>query len=101
MKWNKIEDLLPPEGRYVLVKHNKSNFISGSDQEGVQYAVCKIYIGISKSDREKLNTEDDRKKIYKSEDEAFNNLRPYYFSAFGPMKYFGQEITHWMEIERI
>ena len=119
MKWISTKDQLPPEGKYVLARHNRGTWHDKSDQENVNCVVVKLVKGISLADRKKmLNGELDdptiisptvsgkvwkspRSTLYYPEDEHGNNRKPYYWSQFGPDDFFGQSITHWMEIPKL
>ena len=99
-RWISVDDRMPPKEKYVFIHLTKNNWNDSSDSEG---AVAMLLTGISKAEREALKSsvvEADlkRAKIYRSEDEWLNNLRPYCWDTFGLSKYFGQEVDFWMEI---
>lgn len=96
MHWISTNEQLPPAGKYVFARHKRATWIDRDDQENVNVVVVKRVEGISLAEREKIN--DERAKIYRSEDESHNNRKPYNWQAFGPDSFFGQEITHWMAI---
>lgn len=123
MEWISTEERLPEEGKYVLARHNRGTWKDKGDQENVNCVVVKLVMGISMADRERMEkgeipseietgvhydgdvskpiyTETPRWKIYKSQDEHMNNLKPYYWNEFGPDEFFGQSITHWCEIPK-
>jgi len=125
-KWVKIETEkdLPPEGKYVWARHNKDNHFDSDDQYGVNFVVVKLVKGISKAQRNTLSilriTKTVRQfvdtsitptgccikhslacNLYSGCDEWGNNEKPYNWESFGPSSYFGQEITHWMEIPKV
>ena len=96
--WVKIEYELPPANKYVLIRHNKTNWYDSADKRGVQYCVAKMVKGLSKIDRKKLDPRSIEARTYHAADECGNNLKPYIFDTFGPESFFGQEVTHWMLI---
>jgi hypothetical protein len=79
MLWIKTTDMLPPFGKYVLARHNRGTWFDGADQENVNCVVVK---------RVAASVEG-------------NNLVPYEWDQFGPDRFFGQEITHWMRIPEV
>ena len=97
-EWIDIRVELPPEGKYVLVRHNRGNRIS-EDQENVNCVVAMIDMGMSMEDRNKLDPDSDEARTFRSADEHGNNKRPYCFDVFGPGSFNGQEIICWMPIE--
>ena len=99
--WISVNDKLPQEKIYVLVKLNKNNWIDNDDQENVTCVVAKLSCGLSIIEREKLNKNNPRYNLYKNEDEHGNNKVPYCWKSFGPGDYFGQEVSHWMYIKPI
>lgn len=97
--WISRESRLPAEGKYVLARHNRGNWVDDQDQGNVNCVVVKLIRGISQKERAELEAKGDpRSKVIRSEDEYFNNLEPYFWNAFGPGSFFGQEISHWMPI---
>lgn len=108
--WIKTADQLPPEGKYVLARHNRGTWHDSSDQENVNCVVVKLVRGLSALDREKMKSGEipdppysssTRSRFYCSQDEFGNNRVPYHFTQFGPDNFFGQTITHWMSIPSI
>lgn len=124
MKWIKINSIkdLPPEGKYVIAKHNCGNWNDSDDQENVNTVVVKLVKGISIQERKLMadgilpdkyendtikpglpftpnDTLTTRSEIYRFGDEFANNLVPYQWKTFGPTSFFGQEITHYCFIE--
>ena len=116
--WIKTTYQLPPEGKYVLGRHNRGTWHDSDDQPNVNCVVVKMKCGISVLDREKMErgeienpkvgpnwclsegyTYSLRSKMITSDDEWGNNTVPYSFHTFGPGHYFGQTITHWQPIE--
>jgi hypothetical protein len=95
----KPEQELPPEGMYVLARHNRTNWVA-EDQEGCLWVVVCLEKGISKQERESLPNSDKRKRLFKQGDEEGNNLRPYAWHTFGPSSFFGQEIDAWCHLPR-
>ncbi len=102
MTWIKTTDQLPPEGKYVIAKHNRGTWIDLQDHENVNTVIVKLVKGISKEGREALKEFDPRGyNTHTFADEGGNNLTPYAFETFGPDSFFGQTITHWMEIPEL
>ena len=122
MSWIEIKNErdLPPEGKYVLARHNRGTWHDSDDQANVNCVVVKLKKGLSIEDRNKMisgeipDYEDSpgwclstgwtiskRSIVYKNEDEHGNNRVPYKWEMFGPDSFFGQSITHWMPIEPI
>lgn len=115
-QWINTADFLPPERKYVLVRHN-GNWFDKDDQENVRLAVAKLVKGISEEDRENMKNgltplehqtcfdgdyrakTYERWKIYKGEDQHANNLVPYKWETFGPTSFFGQDVTMWKFID--
>lgn len=121
MNWISTEDKLPEEGKYVLARHNNTNWNDHTDQDNVNCVVVKLVRGISKEEREKMksgeitdfeikfinaNRDSDyidvnRSHITFPEDEDGNNERPYKWESFGCSSYNSQEISHWTTIKPI
>lgn len=104
MNWINTKDKLPEEGKYVLARHNRGNWVDSTDQENVNCIVVKLVRGISIEEREKMKKGElpqtlERSQVYKAEDEYGNNIMPYNWQMFGPDSFFGQTITHWMPIK--
>ena len=105
MKAYSTKEKLPDEGIYVLANVIAPWFDS-IDQYGCTWVVVKLIYGISNNERQILlnsNNEEDIKKgkIYCSADEWGNNERNYYWDAFGPNHFFGQDVLYWCEIPKI
>lgn len=115
MKWINTKDKLPPEGKYVLARHNRGTWHDSTDQENVNCVVVKLSKGISIVEREQMKkgelpdpieklisnvgiSESRRSSVYCSEDEEGNNLVPYNWVEFGPDSFFGQSIICWTPI---
>jgi len=121
MYWISTEDRLPQEGKYVLARHNKTNWKDHTDQNNVNCVVVKLVRGISKEQREKMKSEEiidpeieminpsrhfeyvtfKRSDIIFPEDEDGNNFKSYKWESSGSQSYYGQEITHWATIKPI
>jgi hypothetical protein len=97
--WIKTSDQLPPEGKYVLCRHNRGTWHDPSDQDNVNCVVLKMKKGISMEERK--NMKSVRGLEYHAEDEFGNNKVPYSFKEFGSDNFYGQTITHWMPIEAL
>lgn len=116
MEWISVENELPSEGKYVLVRHNRGTWKDATDQENVNCVVAKLVKGISQDEREKMRLgqinepsergwclsdgwrDTPRHLVYKAGDEHGNNHKPYYWSTFGVDSFNGQDITHWAKI---
>lgn len=104
-QWISVKYRLPEENEYVLI-------LLGS-----QIEVARIEIGISKKEREmmkygELPDKDEfgyiperpfftvkRSATIKESDQWGNNLVPYkWYAQSGPMKWYGQYVTHWMTL---
>lgn len=74
--WISVDERLPPYGKYVLARHSRGTWLDSTDQENVNCVVVK-----------------------RIEDQIYGNNRvPYIWYQFGPDDFFGQDISHWMEI---
>lgn len=114
MEWITIKsnDDLPPEGKYVLARHNRGTWPDETD-ENANCVVVKLVRGISQEERKKMESggitispndsfflNEDRCKIFLREDEHGNNLKPYIWDTSGPDCFFGQEITEYAFIPK-
>ena len=117
--WISTKDALPPEGKYVLARHNRGTWHDSTDQKNVNCVVVKLIKGLSQADRTKMITGElpdpiveagwclsegytqcKRSVLFKSEDEQSNNKKPYCWQQFGPGCFFGQDIDCWMYIPK-
>jgi hypothetical protein len=118
MNWIEIksEKDLPPEGKYVIAKHNMGTWHDREDQENVNTVVVKLVRGISEKERQEMRGTDNdyqysqpkdygyyrisglRSETHKFGDESGNNTVPWAWDSFGPGSFFGDSITHWMPI---
>ena len=90
---------LPKDRTYVLAKHLVKTWIDKDDQAGVSWIVVKFIRGLSLADREKLADDDERKRIWKPEDEGNGNNRvPYLWKPFGSGEFFGHAIECWTSL---
>lgn len=118
--WIETAKQLPPEGKYVLGRHNRGTWKDSDDQDNVNCVVVKLGKGISVEERQKMKLGilpdkkhgpswcesqgwhySKRSSIITRHDEDGNNLVPYSFDTFGSSHFFGQEITHWQPIEGV
>ncbi len=74
--WYETEDQLPAFGKYVIAKHNRGTWEDSTDPTNVNTVIVKLVTAPVHG----------------------NNLMPYMWDEFGPDSFFGQSITHWMEI---
>ncbi len=94
--WKKTEDELPPEGKWVIGRHNRGTWIDREDQENVNVVVVKLVKGISLEERKVLEAKGDpRARTIRNADQHSNNKKPYYWNEFGPDSFFGQDIIEW------
>lgn len=114
--WISVQDKLPANGDYVLI-------YAGNYIQKQKYDVVRFETGISLEDREKMKNGEmpsepisgvilagdfdkpiysltPRWNSYTSSDEQGNNKKPYSWSS-PPMRYCGQDVTHWMPLPEI
>lgn len=102
MKWISVKDKMPQEGKYILARHNRGTWHDSTDQDNVNCVVVKLARGISKKERQTLiELNHVSANYFKACDEHGNNLVPYNWKSFGVDSFFGQDITHWMEIPKL
>jgi len=94
------DDVLPPKGKYVLIRLDDPPYDDKHDPEGVKWAIAVCKRGISKAEREALPNNSKRKLNFKGADEDRNNQRPYRWEEFGPSTWFGQDVLYWMPLPR-
>lgn len=92
MEWINVNDKLPEHGQFVLAW-------AGNVHQPSMCTVVRFLTGISKVERKELEENGDKRaKQFYAEDEGGNNKRPYCWEEFGPMKWFGQDVTYWMPL---
>lgn len=93
MKVHKIsEGKLPEHNQYVLAYFPDSPWIDDSCvNEEHKWVVVKFVRGRTLKDRETMPFETP----IRGQDEYGNNKKPYYWDAFGPGSFFGQEASVW------
>lgn len=100
-EWILCSDRLPPEKKYVIVKHC-SPWRDQYDQENVCTSVAKLIYGISMEERSRLENgnmmDKHRSKTIEFCDEYWNNKLPYAWDTFSSLKFNGQDIIKWKEI---
>jgi len=119
VKWISTKVRLPPEGIYVLARHNRGTWYDDTDQDNVNCVVVKLSKGLSIDERAKMESGElpshavklrdglnpmfvPRWRIRQAEDEGeCGNSVPYCWKEFGPDCFTGQSITHWMPIKPI
>jgi hypothetical protein len=107
MGWISVEDKLPENGEMVFV-------YLGNYRQSQKYDVVKFEKGISQEERQQMKDgllADEgvnvysnghqvvakRSSMFTASDEEGNNTKPYSWSNL-PMRYFGQDVTHWMPL---
>ncbi len=114
--WISVDNQLPNDGDYVLI-------YAGNYRQSQKYDIVRFEKGISLEEREKMKsgelpfemqsgvhydgswdkpiyTKSERWKVITSSDEHGNNQKPYSWSN-PPMRYFGQDVTHWMPLPSV
>ena len=98
MDWISVEDELPLDGQAVLVRrcaHNWSlSHNLGENESRVVWRWVAAQFVRGKTAEEVAKTG----YTSGSGDQAGNNLVPYAWIEFGPLKLFGQEVSHWVAI---
>lgn len=105
--WISVKDKLPEKKQDVLILVGSKMF------------VAQIYKGISKQQRKEMREgklenpvkecwggsgfcPTRRSEVFTSADECWNNKVPYCWEAnAGPMRWFGQEVSHWMPLPKL
>jgi hypothetical protein len=107
MGWISVEDKLPKPDQMVLI-------YAGNYRQSQKYDVVKFEKGISQEERQQMKDgllADEgvnvysnghqvvakRSSMFTASDEEGNNTKPYSWSNL-PMRYFGQDVTHWMPL---
>lgn len=92
-RWIATGERLPRDGQRVVVWWPTTNtFLDASKPEtAVRLYAMTFHQGVS-------DEEARRRGYWTSDDEHGNNRVPYRWKD-GPMMLYGQEVTHWMEIE--
>jgi len=116
MEWISVDDKLPKDMEVVII-------YAGNYQQSQKYDIARFEKGISLEEREKMKngeltfemksgvhyngsldkpiyTEQERWLVFLSSDEHGNNQKPYSWSSL-PMRYFGQDVTHWMPLPSV
>lgn len=94
-----IKGRKPKNKQYVLVHLTLDNWGDKDDPHGDRYWVVAKYIeGITREEREKLDANNPKKRLYKVGDVFGNNLVPYSFTEFGPNAHCGQDVDYWCEL---
>ncbi len=95
--WINVKDRLPEHNQAVLVCRTEDNWYSDHFQEDGtlnkkwRWQACKFIKGRNKEEVEKSN-------YICSEYQYGNNLFPYSWDTFGPVKLFSQEVSYWIPI---
>ena len=96
------KDRLPENNTYVLAHFPDRPWTDSDCKNGEhKWVVVKFIRGISKIEREMLDSKDSRKYTHKAGDEHGNNRFPYYWDTFGPGSFFSQECSVWCELPKI
>lgn len=88
--WINTEDRVPEHGDVVLIRTNRTNVTTYRGQP-MQHHVATFCKGVTAAEVEASG-------VQHFADEGGNNLRPYRWSGDGPCSWFGQDVTHWMQI---
>jgi len=84
----------PRDGQYVLGKViGRPWIVDDSEQYNVFFRVVQF-----KKGRLASEITDGR---YRSQDQCFNNQKPYMWDEFGSLSFFGQEIEEWWHLQEI
>lgn len=94
LKWRDPKKELPKEYEAVIIWIPNMPWSDSDVGKGIFYDIAWLVKGISEEER-KLMKPCSRKREYRLGDEGGNNLVPYIWDTFGPMKYFGQEVKAW------
>lgn len=86
MKWISVKDSLPDNKEYVFA-------YAGNYIQSMKYTVVQFCEGNTPEECERVN-------LYRGCDQHGNNLVPYNWEEFGPMSFFGQDITHWSPLPK-
>ena len=78
-EWISVEFALPPFYKYVLARHNRGSWADGRDPVNVNCVVVML----------------EPHLVYG------NDIMPYHWTEFGPDRFFGHTITHWMHIPNL
>jgi len=101
MKPIKPSEKLPKNNEYVLAFFSDSPWQDkDANNNGHKWVVVKFIRGISKKERGALADGNRRKSVYASEDECWNNEKPYYWDVFGPGSFFGQDAKLWCHLPK-
>jgi hypothetical protein len=88
-KWISVNDRLPDNKQKVLIVSN-----CGNCYPPINIDTAIFYKGNTREECERINR-------YGFADQFANNLVPYAWKGSAHMQWFGQEITHWMELPEL
>jgi hypothetical protein len=102
LNWTSVDTLLPVDGQAVLVRRRDDNWslphlIADYDHDELVKAVTWRWVAC-KFVRGRTSVEVDKSTTISSEDQHGSNLKPYIWKMFGSSYLFGQDVTHWAEI---
>lgn len=83
--WVSVDDRLPEDGQWVLA-HIPMPHVQADDFYVVQF--CR---GVT-------SVEAEERGWWDPSDQHGNNRKPYCWDGHGPLRFFGQEPTHWMQL---
>ncbi|EKZ9178162.1 hypothetical protein RFA54_001617 [Vibrio vulnificus] len=90
----------PANGQYVLGRVIGRPWLDKDDPIGNRFwVVVKFHEGITMAERAALHNDNERKRIFRSEDEGGNNMAGFYWKPFGAGSFFGQEIDEWVSLD--
>lgn len=98
MTWVSVDDALPEDGQAVLVCRSANNWhmshtlANGEKRKLWRWTACIFRKGRTREEAELAG-------VYRAQDQAFNNAKPYCWEEFGPGCLFGQDVSYWCAIE--
>lgn len=98
IKFNPKEKM-PAHNQYVLAFFPDVHWRDSScKNDEHKWVVVKFIRGLSKGERDNLDSDDPRKKTYRMGDVFGLNTVPYEWKTFGPGEFYGHECTAWCEL---
>lgn len=91
IKWISVKKKLPKNKQEVLIYTNEKNVISYGKLQRTH---------VANFVRGRTAEEVKRSGYSEACDQSGNNLVPYFWEGDGPCSWFGQEVTHWAELNK-